>query len=261
MHLLLAVSATLRRRIKRRFRMDEVRKAIFDNLSQIQTFPFEEKKGNLTYLSWANAWGLVKKAEPDAAFTVVTFDANGIRTEGGLPYQRTDIGFMVWTRVTIANMTQECYLPVMDHRNKAKQVPDILDINNTLMRCLVKNLALFGLGLHIYAGEDMPFGMPTHASEVDPETGEIKETVKVPVASSQSKAGGNGTSSTFAAAIARVGKLQAAEMPNAKRMAPMLFQGAELERYQEALAAREKELASPVAATAATSAAPSGLPI
>ena len=63
--------------------MDEVRKSIFDNLSQIQTFPFEEKKGNLTYLSWANAWGLVKKAEPDAAFTVVTFDANGIRTEGG----------------------------------------------------------------------------------------------------------------------------------------------------------------------------------
>ena len=182
--------------------MDEVRKSIFDNLSQIQTFPFEEKK-----------------------------------------------------------VTQECYLPVMDHRNKTKQVPDILDINNTLMRCLVKNLALFGLGLHIYAGEDMPFGMPTHASEVDPETGEIKETTKVPVASSQSKAGSNGTSSTFAAAIARVGKLQAAEMSNAKRMAPMLFQGAELERYQEALAAREKELASPVAATAATSAAPSGLPI
>ena len=156
-------------------------------------------------------------------------------------------------------MTQEL-LASDGSPEQGKAGPDILDINNTLMRCLVKNLAL-GLGLHIYAGEDMPFGMPTHASEVDPETGEIKETTKVPVVSSQSKAGGNGTSSTFAAAIARVGKLQAAEMSNAKRMAPMLFQGAELERYQEALAAREKELASPVTATAATSAAPSGLPI
>lgn len=218
----------------------------FDTLSKVQTLPFEEKKGNLTYLSWANAWALVKKAEPDASFAIVTFDLNGIRTEGSLPYQRTDIGFMVWTAVTIAGTTQECHLPVMDHKNKAKQTPDILDINNALMRCLVKNLAFFGLGLHIYAGEDIPFGV-SYPGDIDPETGEV-------MMGSKAAQPGKSSSATVAAAIARVAKMTAAEMPNAKRMAPMLFQGSDLEQYERALSEREKGLAT-------TSVTSSGLPI
>jgi len=231
--------------------MDTEPKNTFENLSKVATFPFEEKKGTLTYLSWANAWALVKKTEADASFTVVTFDVNGIRTKGGLPYQRTDIGFMVWTSVTLAGATQECHLPVMDHKNKAKQAPDILDINNALMRCLVKNLALFGLGLHIYAGEDVPFGA-NFSGEIDPATGEVM--MGAQTSGVQTQTGNKAPSATFAAAIARVAKMTVAEMPNAKRMAPMLFQGTELEQYQNALTARDKELAM-------ANVAPSGLPI
>lgn len=232
--------------------MEPSKQNIFENLSKIQTFPHEEKKGDLTYLSWANAWALVKQNFPDASFRVVTFDTNGLRIKEGLPYQRTDIGYMVWTSVTIASVTEECHLPVMDHRNKAKQAPDILDINNSLMRCLVKNLALFGLGLHIYAGEDIPFGGPSIGVDIDPETGEI-----IPGSAAAPPKSSGHLTATFAAAIARVGKMSSSEMPNAKRMAPMLFQGDDLERYQAALTAREQELSSP----AVISPAASGLPI
>lgn len=232
-------------------------KATFEKLSKVHTLPFEEKKGNLTYLSWANAWALVKQTEPEASFRVITFDLDGKRVDGGLPYQRTDVGFMVWTAVTIAEQTQECYLPVMDHRNKAKQAPDILDVNNTLMRCLVKNLALFGLGLHIYAGEDIPFGTDAPTTQIDPETGEI-------IPQGAQKGAPASSPATFVAALARVAKMTSGELPNAKRMATMLFQGEELTQYQQALGQREKELSAPGTAhppVTASSPSANGLPL
>lgn len=236
--------------------MPNERNGTFEKLSKVQTLPFEEKKGNLTYLSWANAWALVKQAAPEASFRVITFDLDGKRVDGGLPFQRTDVGFMVWTAVTIAEQTQECYLPVMDHRNKAKQAPDILDVNNTLMRCLVKNLALFGLGLHIYAGEDIPFGSDIPTAQIDLETGEI--------VSQEQKSAPASSPATFVAALARVAKMTSGEIPNAKRMATMLFQGEELTQYQQALGQREKELSAPGTAhppVTASSPSANGLPL
>ena len=133
-----------------------------------------EQKNKLTYLSWPFAWAEVKKRCPDATYNIKRF-ANG------LPYVFDEkVGYMVFTDVTIDGLTHEMWLPVMDGANAAmKDKPyqyqvmqwqngkkvsvtkdcaaaDMFDINKTIMRCLVKNLAMFGVGLYIYAGEDLP---------------------------------------------------------------------------------------------------------
>lgn len=125
-----------------------------------------EKKGNLTYLSWAWAWQEFKRAYPNATYEVVKF-------ENGLPYTYDEkTGYMCFTKVTVGDLTHEMWLPVMDGANKAMKADpytyttkfgektcdaaDMFDVNKTIMRCLTKNLAMFGLGLYIYAGEDLP---------------------------------------------------------------------------------------------------------
>ena len=141
-----------------------------------------KKSGNteLKYVSWPYAWAEVKKLYPSASYEVKKFN--------GLPYVYDPItGFMVYTSVTIEGVSHEMWLPVMDSSNKAmKAVPytytapkwdynpqthrrekigmeertveaaSMFDVNKTIMRCLVKNLAMFGLGLYVYAGEDLP---------------------------------------------------------------------------------------------------------
>ena len=124
-----------------------------------------EKKNGLTYLSWAWAWDAFKQACPEATYEVV-------KNPQGLPYFEDDSGAMVFTRVTAGGETHEMWLPVMDGANRAmKREPyaiktargeqwvqafTMFDVNKAVMRCLVKNLAMFGLGLYIYAGEDLP---------------------------------------------------------------------------------------------------------
>ena len=135
-------------------------KSVFDRLSAINVNEHVEKKDNLTYLSWAWAWSVTKKECPDASYTILPTDYDD------------DLGFMCHTSVTIEGQTLEMWLPVMDGKNKSmkkkaysyatkygdKQVDaaTTFDINKTLMRCLVKNLAMFGLGHYIFAGEDIP---------------------------------------------------------------------------------------------------------
>ena len=123
----------------------------FEELYNLNVNNKTEKKNNLTYLSWAWAWAEFKKVYPEATYEIVKFD--------GLPYAvDPNTGYMVYTRVTADGLTHEMWLPVMDYRNKALQVGNatMFDINKTIMRCLTKNLAMFGLGLYIYAGEDLP---------------------------------------------------------------------------------------------------------
>jgi hypothetical protein len=138
----------------------------FNKLFQLDVNEHVEKKNNLSYLTWAWAWAEVKKIYPDASYTIKTF-------ENGLPYvYDPNTGYMVFTTVTIEGLTHEMWLPVMDGANKAMKAEaytyttkygekdvepaSMFDINKTIMRCLVKNLAMFGLGLYIYAGEDLP---------------------------------------------------------------------------------------------------------
>jgi len=120
----------------------------------------------LTYLSWAAAWNTVLKVCPEASYEVQRFG------EDKLPYQNTEFGLIVWTKVTIEGVTKEMWLPVLDGRNESMgatdreivtkagkfvvKKADMSDINKAIMRCLVKNLAMFGLGLYLYKGEDLP---------------------------------------------------------------------------------------------------------
>lgn len=109
-----------------------------------------EKKNNLTYLSWAWAWQEALKADPTTNFMVHMFD--------GKPYMNINGSAMVWVTVTMFNKAMTCFLPVMDYKNKCIADPDAFEVNKTIMRCLTKALALHGLGLYIYAGEDLPEG-------------------------------------------------------------------------------------------------------
>ena len=145
-----------------------IEKSVFENLFEVNVNDHVEKKNGLSYLSWAYAWADIKKRYPNATYEIKRFGENN------LPYvYDQNTGYMVFTSVTIDELTHEMWLPVMDSANKAmKSAPytyntkykkglvveaaTMFDINKTIMRCLVKNLAMFGLGLYIYAGEDLP---------------------------------------------------------------------------------------------------------
>jgi hypothetical protein len=138
----------------------EKKKSVFERLSAINVNEHVEKKKDLTYLSWAWAWSATKRECPDATYKVLDTDYDDA------------LGFMCNTSVTIEGETLQMWLPVMDSSNKSMlkrsytystrfgdktvEPATSFDINKTLMRCLVKNLAMFGMGIYIYAGEDLP---------------------------------------------------------------------------------------------------------
>ncbi len=123
--------------------------AKFEEVYAINVNDKTEKKGGLTYLSWAFAWAAFKKVYPEATYKINAFD--GTYCTGN-----EKMGYMVQTQVTAGEQTYEMWLPVMDVRNNAILQPKMTEINKAIMRCLTKNLAMFGLGLYIYAGEDLP---------------------------------------------------------------------------------------------------------
>lgn len=151
---------------------DERRAIYFDALYSLNVNDKVEKKDNLTYLSWAYAWAEFKKIYPSATYRII------MNPDTHLPYFQDSMGIIIMTEVTADGLTYQMWLPVMDSKNKAMksepysyQVWDnyskqyiektvaaatAFDINKTIMRCLVKNLAMYGMGLYIYAGEDLP---------------------------------------------------------------------------------------------------------
>ena len=160
---------------------------MFEELSKINVNEHTEDKNGLTYLSWVWAWSEFKKKCPYADYEIY-------KNENGLPYVFDEnTGYMVFTRATDGNEWKEMWLCVMDGNNKAmlnhpytykvKEYKDgkwtggyveksvepasMFDINKTIMRCLVKNLAMFGLGIYIYAGEDMPEGYEMTKEEAE----------------------------------------------------------------------------------------------
>jgi hypothetical protein len=120
-----------------------------------------EKKLNLTYLSWAWAWQIALKTDPKAVYEVIFHQ--------GMPYLDVNGTALVGVSVTLGGSTRVCYLPVMDHRNKAISKPDSFALNTAIQRCMTKCLALFGLGLYIYAGEDLPEDLEPTVQEAPPE--------------------------------------------------------------------------------------------
>ena len=116
-----------------------------------------EKKNNLTYLSWAWAWAEALKADSQASYKIEMYDEygdNGRRRT--VPYLNINGTCMVFVTVTMFGKPMTCQLPVLDYKNKAIPDPDAFQVNTAIMRCMTKGLALHGLGLYIYAGEDIP---------------------------------------------------------------------------------------------------------
>ena len=107
-----------------------------------------EKKNNLTYLSWAWAWAEALKADANATYKVEMFGDKCFMDINGTA--------MVFVTVTMFGKPMTCQLPVMDYRNKAISNPDAFAVNTAIMRCMTKALALHGLGLYLYSGEDVP---------------------------------------------------------------------------------------------------------
>ena len=116
-----------------------------------------EKKGNLSYLSWAWAWAEVLKIDPGARWTAHEWDNSPVM------YLRNGTA-MVKVSVEIVGDMKTCILPVMDNRNRAIVDPDAFAVNTAVMRCLCKAIAMHGLGLYIYAGEDLPEAEKTEPS-------------------------------------------------------------------------------------------------
>lgn len=125
--------------------------SIFDTLNSINVGEHIEKKNGLSYLAWAWAWAEVKKKFPEATYTIY-------ENKDGWNYHTDGRTAWVKTGVTIEGLEHIEYLPVMDMRNKSIPVDNVtsFDVNKAIQRSLTKACARHGLGLYIYAGEDLP---------------------------------------------------------------------------------------------------------
>jgi hypothetical protein len=121
---------------------------VFKTLSEINVNDHVEQKGKFSYLSWAWAVSELRKAAPTATWEVIKHN--------GMPFCETKTGFFVEVAVTVDGITLSQIHPVLDNNNKTIPVPNAFQINTSIQRCLVKAIALHGLGLYIYAGEDLP---------------------------------------------------------------------------------------------------------
>lgn len=124
----------------------------FEELASVNCSENVEKKNGFSYLSWPFAVGELLKRHPDANWRVY-------ETPDGFPYFTTPSGCFVKVGVTVGGVERIQWHPVLDHRNKTVKDPDAFQINTSIQRGLVKAIALHGLGLYIYAGEDLPEGV------------------------------------------------------------------------------------------------------
>ncbi|MES2188752.1 MAG: DUF1071 domain-containing protein [Pseudomonadota bacterium] len=119
----------------------------FIRLSSIDVARHIEKKGNFAYLSWPFAVAELRKADAKASWEVIRFN--------GLPYLATETGFYVEVAVTVDGVTLSQVHPVLNGQNRPIQNPTAFEINTSIQRALVKAISLHGLGLSVYAGEDL----------------------------------------------------------------------------------------------------------
>lgn len=131
----------------------------FATLAAIDCSRHLEKKGKFNYLSWPFAVRALRENAPDATWRVLRFD--------GLPYLKTECGFFVEVEVTVGGIALSQIHPVLNSNNRPIAEPTSFDINTSIQRCLVKAIALHGLGLFVFAGEDLP--VPQDAAEVSEE--------------------------------------------------------------------------------------------
>lgn len=131
--------------------MSENEKSVFETLNSIDVSGKTEKKNGLTYLSWSWAWGEIKKRYPDTTYKVYeSADGRNYHTDGSTCWVKCS--------VTCQGIENIEYLPVMDYRNISIRADKVtsMDVNKSIQRCVTKAIARHGLGLYIYAGEDLP---------------------------------------------------------------------------------------------------------
>lgn len=150
---------------KRASTMTEKKKSVFETLSAIDVSEHVEQKMGLNYLSWSWCWATLKSIYPDTPTPVATKFQEMIISKDGyhmtdrqVPYLTTPTGTMVEVTLIINGVDYTQSLYVMDHRSRAVVNPDQGQINTTTQRCMVKAAAMAGLGLNLYAGEDLPMG-------------------------------------------------------------------------------------------------------
>ena len=136
------------------------RKSPFAELNKVDVSKYVEKKGQFNYLSWAYAVRELKKICPDASWGVV-------KAEDGSPFMQTACGYFVevWVEVEGCRLSQ--VHPVLDNRNQPIENPNAFHINTSIQRCLAKAIALHGLGLYVFAVEDLPEPDMLKPAEID----------------------------------------------------------------------------------------------
>ena len=129
---------------------------VFKVLDTINVNEFTQKKGQFTYLSWAWAVRELLKISPDATWEIHEYEVWHQHGSYKQPYMTTDSGCFVKVTLTVNDVPRTQIHPVLDHRNQTIKEPNAFQINTSIQRCLAKAIALHGLGLYIYAGEDLP---------------------------------------------------------------------------------------------------------
>tara|TARA_R100000315_G_scaffold59894_1_gene36060 strand:- start:1 stop:576 length:576 start_codon:yes stop_codon:yes gene_type:complete len=132
----------------------------FEVLRKHNVSDYMEQKGQFNYLSWAYAVEELRKLKPDATWRV-------IKDENGYPYTSTPAGHFVEVEVTVDSISLSQIHPVLDHRNQTIENPNAFQINTSIQRCLAKAIALHGLGLYIFRGEDLPESNPLNQKQLD----------------------------------------------------------------------------------------------
>ncbi len=125
-------------------------KSVFEILSNVNVEEYVKQKNKFNYLSWASAVEILLNKFPQATWEHTTW--------GDLPYLQTGAGCFVEMSVTIQGITRKQLHPVLDFRNKPVLKPDAFQVNSSLQRALAKAIALHGLGLNVFTGEDLPLG-------------------------------------------------------------------------------------------------------
>jgi hypothetical protein len=137
---------------------------VFETLNKVDVSKYTEKKGKFNYLSWSYAVRELLKVCPTATWEIHTFK-NIDGTDQ--PYMKNGTGAYVQVSVDVEGVVRTQIHPVLDHRNQTIKEPNAFEINTSIQRCLAKAIALHGLGLYIFAGEDLPEGDEVTKTEKD----------------------------------------------------------------------------------------------
>lgn len=209
---------------------------IFHKLAQVDVNHQIAMKGGFGYLPWTLAVYHLRANDPSATWEVMRFPTKEGAT---VPYLQTELGYFVEVAVTCGSITLSQIHPVLDENNTPITSPTVFDINTSIQRCLVKAIALHGLGLQVYAGEDVPLGEALKRIIEGAEKGEKPDEEK---SAGAQTTGRSPINSKLIQAIAKINSASLEEVNKAEKFSNQMFEGNDLKVYQETIATRKKML-------------------